>query len=161
MLANRSLSPHIYGKERGHTLLYTHSKYTHQRHVRMDQSVSDRNPTIPSMTVLLRPNLVMFNNVDMINVVTNSNDEERTIPLGTTRSVKSLSSSASWLIQRSRYLRRHRVMGVFGTSLLTPSITPMLRTFEKSSVWKDEQSFYLLCSMDQTWLISLEIVKWS
>ena len=53
-----------------------------------------RNPTIPSMTVLFRPIQVIFNNVDMINVVTNSNDKERTIPLGTTRSVKSLSSSA-------------------------------------------------------------------
>ena len=53
-----------------------------------------RNPTTTSMTALLRPNLVMFNNVDMIIVVTNSNDDERTIPLGTTRSVKSLSSSA-------------------------------------------------------------------
>ena len=41
-----------------------------------------RNPTIPSMTVLFRPIQVMFNNVDMINVVTNSNDEERTIPIG-------------------------------------------------------------------------------
>ena len=82
VLANRSLSPHIYGKERGYTLLYTHSKFTHQRLVRMDQSVSDRNPTIPSMTVLFRPIQVMFNNVDMINVVTNSNDKERTIPLG-------------------------------------------------------------------------------
>ena len=34
------------------------------------------------MTVLFRPIQVMFNNVDMINVVTNSNHEERTIPLG-------------------------------------------------------------------------------
>ena len=41
-----------------------------------------RNPTIPSMTVLFRPIQVMFNNVDMINVVTNSNGEERTIPIG-------------------------------------------------------------------------------
>ena len=89
----------------------------------MDQSVSDRNPTIPSMTVLFRPIQVMFNNVDMINVVTNSNDKERTIPLGTTRSMKSLSSSASWLIQRSRYLRRHRVMGVSGSSPLTIDFT--------------------------------------
>ena len=48
----------------------------------MDQSGSDRNPTIPSMTVLFRPIQVMFNNVDMINVVTNSNDKERTIPIG-------------------------------------------------------------------------------
>ena len=54
-----------------------------------------RNPTITSITVLFRLHKVIFNNVDMINVVTNSNDEERTIPLGTTRSVKSLSSSAS------------------------------------------------------------------
>ena len=33
-------------------------------------------------TVLFRPNQVMFNNVDSTNVVTNSNDEEITIPPG-------------------------------------------------------------------------------
>ena len=34
------------------------------------------------MTVLFRPNQVMFNNVDSTNVVTNTNDEELTIPPG-------------------------------------------------------------------------------
>ena len=34
------------------------------------------------MTILFRPNQVMFNNVDSTNVVTNSNDEELTIPHG-------------------------------------------------------------------------------
>ena len=34
------------------------------------------------MTVLFRPNQVMFNNVDSTNVVTKSNDEEITIPPG-------------------------------------------------------------------------------
>ena len=37
---------------------------------------------ITFMTVLFRPNQVMFNNVDSANVVTNSNDEEITIPPG-------------------------------------------------------------------------------
>ena len=41
-----------------------------------------RNPYITSMTVLFTPNQVMFNNVDSTNVVTNSNDEELTIPPG-------------------------------------------------------------------------------
>ena len=35
-----------------------------------------------SLTVLFTPNQVMFNNVDSTNVVTNSNDEELTIPPG-------------------------------------------------------------------------------
>ena len=35
-----------------------------------------RNPFITSITVLFRPNQVMFNNVDTINVVTNSGGEE-------------------------------------------------------------------------------------
>ena len=52
------------------------------------------NPYITSMTILFRPNQVMFNNVDSANVVTNSNDEEIMILLDTTRSVKSLPSSA-------------------------------------------------------------------
>ena len=40
------------------------------------------NPYITSMTILFTPNQVMFNNVDSTNVVTNSNDEEITIPPG-------------------------------------------------------------------------------
>ena len=39
-----------------------------------------RNSYIISITVLFTPNSVMFNNVDTTNVVTNINDEERTIP---------------------------------------------------------------------------------
>ena len=41
-----------------------------------------RNPFITSMTVLFKPNQVMFNIVDSINVVTNTNGEEVTISPG-------------------------------------------------------------------------------
>ena len=41
-----------------------------------------RNPYITSMTVLFRPNQVMFNNVDTTNIVTNSSGEEVTISPG-------------------------------------------------------------------------------
>ena len=41
-----------------------------------------RNPYITSISVLFTPNQVMFNNVDSTNVITNSNDEEITIPPG-------------------------------------------------------------------------------
>ena len=41
-----------------------------------------KNPYITSMTVLFRTNQVMFNSLDSTNVVTNSNDEELTIPPG-------------------------------------------------------------------------------
>ena len=41
-----------------------------------------RNPFITSMTVLFKPNHVMFNNEDSINVVTNINGEEITISFG-------------------------------------------------------------------------------
>ena len=41
-----------------------------------------RNPFITSMTVLFKPNQVMFNNVNSINVVTNINGEEVTISPG-------------------------------------------------------------------------------
>ena len=41
------------------------------------------NPTITSISILIRPNQVMFDNVDSTtNVVTNTNDDERTIPIG-------------------------------------------------------------------------------
>ena len=41
-----------------------------------------RNPYITSITVLFTSNQIMFNNVDSTNVVTNSNNEELTIPPG-------------------------------------------------------------------------------
>ena len=42
-----------------------------------------RNPTITSISILFRPNQVIFNSVDSTtNVVTNTNDDERTIPIG-------------------------------------------------------------------------------
>ena len=41
-----------------------------------------RNPFITSMTVLFKPNQVMFNIVDSTNVVTNINGEEVTISPG-------------------------------------------------------------------------------
>ena len=41
-----------------------------------------RNPTITSITNLYRPNQVMFNHMDTINVITNSNDDDVTIPPG-------------------------------------------------------------------------------
>ena len=46
------------------------------------KSFKYRNPYITSITVLFRPNPVMLNNVNSTNVVTNSNDEELTIPHG-------------------------------------------------------------------------------
>ena len=41
-----------------------------------------RNPTITSMIVLFRPVEEIFNNVNSTSVVTNTNDEEVTIPPG-------------------------------------------------------------------------------
>ena len=78
-----------------------------------------RNPTITSITVLFRPNQVMFNNVDSTNVITNSNEEEVTIPPGYSRSVRSLPSSTLWLKPRSPYLRMLRVMNISIFSPLT------------------------------------------
>ena len=42
----------------------------------------NKNPYITSMTILFTPNPIMFNNVDSTNGITNSNDEEITIPPG-------------------------------------------------------------------------------
>ena len=110
-----------------------------------------RNPYITSMTVLFTPNQVMFNNVDSANVATNSNDEELTIPPGyyaigliiailnnmtdTTFSISTKASSYGCIYIQSPH---------------TLSITPILRIFEKSLVWKDKWSFYPLRSMDRT-----------
>ena len=65
-------------------LLHTHSKFTHQHHVRMEQSkqVSEPNHHFHHCPVQTKHNQFMFNNVDTTNVVTNTHDEERTIPTG-------------------------------------------------------------------------------
>ena len=109
------------------------------------------NPYITSMTILFTPNQVMFNNVDSTNVVMNLNDEELTILPGyytigqiiailntmtdTTFSISTKASSYGCI-----YIQYPH----------TSSISPMFRIFEKSSVWKDKWSFYLLRSMDRT-----------
>ena len=79
--------------------------------------------------------------------------------LATIRSVKSFLSSIPWLTLYSRYLRRLRVLDASGFSRLKQSISPMFQIFEKSSVWRDEGSSYLLRSMERMWLISLEIAN--
>ena len=65
-------------------LLQTHSKFTHQHHVRMEQSkqVSEPNHHFYHCPVQTKHNQFMFNNVDTTNVVTNTHDEQRTIPSG-------------------------------------------------------------------------------
>ena len=65
-----------------HALFHANQGYTSQRFVFVGQSVQVQESLHTSMTVLFRPNQVMFNNVDSTNVVTNSNDEELTIPHG-------------------------------------------------------------------------------
>ena len=66
-------------------LLHTHSKFTHQHHVRMEQSkqVSEPNHHFHHCPVQTKHNQFMFNNVDSTTyVVTNTNDEEVRIPTG-------------------------------------------------------------------------------
>ena len=46
-----------------------------------------------------------------------------------------------------------------GFSHLIQLISELPQIFEKSSIWKDTRSFYLLRFMDRTWLISHKIAK--
>ena len=134
-------------------LLQTHSKFTHQHHVRMEQSkqVSEPNHHFHHCPVQTTPSQFMFNNVDTTNVVTNTNEEEVTIPpryytIGeiiailntTTDTVFSISTKAS------------SYSYIWIQSPRTSLIFPMLQKFEKSLVWKGERSFYSLRSMDRT-----------
>ena len=85
-----------------------------------------RNPTITSMTVLFRPNQVMFDNVDSTNVVTNTNGEEMTIPpryysIGEISVILNTITDITFSTST-----RLRVMGVSESSSHTPSISPML-----------------------------------
>ena len=72
-------------KRASHVLLQTHSKFTHQHHVRMEQSkqVSEPNHHFHHCPVQTTPSQFMFNNVNSTTyVVTNTNDEEVRIPTG-------------------------------------------------------------------------------
>ena len=109
-----------------------------------------KNPYIIFIIVLFRLDR-MFNNMDMINVVTNTNNEEQTISPGfysiaeiidmlnnmfdTTFSISSKASSYEC---------------VFISSPHIPSILPMPRTMEKPSDWKDKRLCYPLHSMNRT-----------
>ena len=87
------------------------------------------------MTVLFRPNQVMFDNVDSTNVVTNTNDEEVTIPPGY-NTIGEIITILNIMTDDTTFSTstRLRVMGVSESSSHTPSITSMLQIFEKSSV---------------------------
>ena len=66
-------------------LLQTHSKFTHQHYIRMEQSrqVSEPNHHFYHCPVQTKHNQFMFNNVDSTTyVVTKTNDEEVRIPPG-------------------------------------------------------------------------------
>ena len=85
-----------------------------------------RNPYITSMTVLLRPNQVMFNNVDT-SIVTNSGGEEVTISSGyyTLGEIIVILNTMTKPILHSLFLQWLQVMDASGSSLHILSISLM------------------------------------
>ena len=81
-----------------------------------------RNPYITSITLLFRSHQVMFNNVDMTNIVTNSGGEEVTISPG----YYTLSEIIAILNTMTN-------MDAFGSNLHILSISLMLQMYEKFS----------------------------
>ena len=75
----------------------------------------------------------MFNNMDSTYVVTNSNDEERTIPAGYYTIGDIIAMLNNTLILCYPYARRLQVTEISESNFLTPSISPLLRSSEKSS----------------------------
>ena len=141
-------------------LLQTHSKFTHQHLVRMEQSkqVSEPNHHFHHCPVQTTPSQFMFNNVDTNNVETNTHDEERTIPLGyytIGEIIAILNTITDTPFSISTKASSYGCIWI--QSLHTLLILTMLGIFEKSSVRKDERSFYLLRSINHMCLISREI----
>ena len=101
-------------------LLHTHSKFTHQHHVRMEQSkhISEPNYHFQHFPVQTKHNQFMFNNVDSTTyVVTNTNDEEVRIPTGyytIGETIVILNTTAD-----TPYLPRIRIMVASGFNPLT------------------------------------------
>ena len=121
------------------------------------------NPCITSITVLFRPNQVMFNNVDSTTNVGHKHQWQG-------------SDSPSWILYdrwnhcHAQHHDPHYIFHIHESFELwmNQDPVPILHPFHlcprhlrNPRIWKDERSFYLLRSMDRTWLISLEIAKWS
>ena len=139
-------------KRVSHALLHSLPRLIHQRHVCMDQlaQVSEPNHHFYDCPVQTKPNQGMFNNVDSTNVVTNTNDEEVTIPPGYYSIGEIIVILNTMTDSTLSISTRIRVMDVSGSSSHTLSTSPMLQIFDKSLVWKDVRSFYMLRSMDRT-----------
>ena len=88
--------------------------------------------------------------MDSTNVVTNTNDEEVTIPPGYYSIGEIIVILNTMTDSTLSISTRIRVMDVSGSSSHTLSTSPMLQIFDKSLVWKDVRSFYMLRSMDRT-----------
>ena len=140
-------------------LLHTHSKFTHQHYIRMEQSrqVSEPNHHFYHCPVQTTPSQFMFNNVD-----TNTHNEERTIPLGY-YTIGEIIAILNTITDTTFYISTKASSDrcIWMQSLHTLLILTMLGIFEKSSVRKDERSFYLLRSINHMCLISRDIAKWS
>ena len=145
-------------------LLHTHSKFTHQHHVRMEQSkqVSEPNHHFHHCPIQKKHNQFMFNNIDFTTiVVTNTHDEEVWIPAGyytIGEIIVILNTTADAVFSISTKASSDRCIWI--QSLHTPLIFKMLQTSEKSSVCNDERSFYLLRLFNHTCYISLVIATW-
>ena len=100
----------------------------------------------------------MFHNVDTTNVVTNTHDEEVTIPPGY-YTIGEIIAILNTITDTTFYIStKDSSYGcIWMQSLHTLLILTMLRIFEKSSVRKDERSFYPLRSINHMCLISLDI----
>ena len=88
-----------------------------------------RNPFITSITALFKSNQVMFNNVDSINVVTNTNGEEVTISPGY-YTLSEIITILNTMINTTFLISTMvQVMSVFGSTLHTLSIPRLLQMY--------------------------------
>ena len=147
-------------KEKEHIIPY--SSKVHLPMVLSNGSVLPSSKTLnPFHHSSIQIELVMFNNVDSINVNININGKEIMIPPDywyiLSASIAILSTEPNTY---SQFLQCLQVRGAFGSSPHTPFISPMLRMYKRYLGWVIIP-FYLLRSMDGMWLISLAISKWS
>ena len=114
------------------------------------------------MTVLFRPKeaKAMFNNVDTTNVIANSNDETVTIPPSyytLSEIIAFLNTMSDTLFSISTNASSYGCIWIQSPHTIDFTDAPDTRltsrihlTYVRSSVWKDERSFYLLRSMVRT-----------
>ena len=124
----------------------------------MDKSVQVSEPSITSITSLFTSKIGIFNNVDSTNVITNSNDEDVTIPPGyytIGEIIAILNTMTDTMFSISTKASSYGYFWIQSPHTIDLTNAPDIREI------LGLEGRAVILSMSWTWLISRVIAKWS